>query len=234
MKLNLSKKELSITEILSYAWNFCKVNYKLLILILFLVYIPVFGIFWFFESPGAILVGILIGIIGTMGLAFAVDQKVKGKKVDYKSALSKSISRWPQVVVTSLIMGLLLIPLFILLIVPGIIFFLYWTFAAYAVLLRGKFGLDALKYSKSLVKGKWWYVFGFFFTVGLISIVITLPLELATEFLVLSSSQAAIPLILLSFIVTLLVEVYVITATVIFYLNLEHFRYKKEENLISL
>ncbi|MEK6925870.1 MAG: hypothetical protein AABW50_01185 [Nanoarchaeota archaeon] len=56
---------------------------------------------------------------------------------------------------------LALIGLFILLIIPGIIFMVFWIFASYA-LINEKLGIvDSLKKSKSIVKGRWWRTFGF-------------------------------------------------------------------------
>jgi hypothetical protein len=47
----------------------------------------------------------------------------------------------------------------LLLIVPGIIFSIYWIFALYVSIFRDINGTDALKYSKKLVEGKWWRIF---------------------------------------------------------------------------
>lgn len=57
---------------------------------------------------------------------------------------------------------LFLIGLFLLLIVPGIIFWVYWIFA-YCILYDQKAGIrESLKKSRLLVKGRWWKVFGYF------------------------------------------------------------------------
>ncbi len=46
----------------------------------------------------------------------------------------------------------------LLLIIPGIIFSVYYVFGAYATLFDGQRGLAALRYSKQLVKGRWWAI----------------------------------------------------------------------------
>lgn len=55
---------------------------------------------------------------------------------------------------TWIIYVVLIIPLFILLIIPGIIFSILWMFFIHSVLFRNKNYYSALEYSKSLVSGK--------------------------------------------------------------------------------
>ncbi len=60
----------------------------------------------------------------------------------------------------SLIVGLIVVGGFILLIIPGIIFGIWFTFIAQARVLDQKKGFSALGFSRSLVKGNWWGIFG--------------------------------------------------------------------------
>jgi hypothetical protein len=48
----------------------------------------------------------------------------------------------------------------LLLIIPGIIFGVYYSFAGWVLVFEGYKGRNALKRSKELVKGNWWGVFG--------------------------------------------------------------------------
>jgi len=66
---------------------------------------------------------------------------------------------WPYAWV-SVLTGLVIMAGFILFIVPGIIFAVWFGLAKYAAILDGKKGAEALKYSKSLVKGNFWPVLG--------------------------------------------------------------------------
>ncbi|MFH1327082.1 MAG: hypothetical protein ABIH59_03070 [archaeon] len=68
----------------------------------------------------------------------------------------------------------LLAILFILLIVPGIIFLVFWIFASYVLIKEDKGIWESLKKSKEIVKGKWWRTFGFVILISLISIVVSL------------------------------------------------------------
>lgn len=61
---------------------------------------------------------------------------------------------------TSILTGLVVMLGFMLFIIPGIIFAVWFGFAKFATLFDGKKGTDALGYSKSLVKGNFWPVLG--------------------------------------------------------------------------
>jgi hypothetical protein len=62
---------------------------------------------------------------------------------------------WPTIY-TSLLTGLVIFGGTVLFIVPGIIFSVWYVFSTYAVILDNKKGGVALKFSKSLVIGRWW------------------------------------------------------------------------------
>lgn len=62
---------------------------------------------------------------------------------------------WP-IIYTSLLVMLIILGGTILLIIPGIIFSVWYVFAYYAVIFEEKKGYEALKTSKALVTGRWW------------------------------------------------------------------------------
>ena len=66
-----------------------------------------------------------------------------------------------------------LIPLYILLIIPGIIFTVFWAFSSYILLSGNVRAWDSMKQSKALVKGRWWRVFGYGLLLLLIIFVIS-------------------------------------------------------------
>ncbi|MDP3793544.1 MAG: hypothetical protein Q8R07_02210, partial [Candidatus Uhrbacteria bacterium] len=78
---------------------------------------------------------------------------------DYKTALKASLSRWLPAIGTNIILGIFLVGLLLLFIIPGFIYSVFWGFATYAVILNDKSGREALRYSKSIVKGRWWKTF---------------------------------------------------------------------------
>jgi len=63
-----------------------------------------------------------------------------------------------QVIVVSLLTGILTLLWTLLLIVPGIIFSVYYSFSIYALVYENQTGMSALKRSHALVKNYWWAV----------------------------------------------------------------------------
>ncbi|MBI2128803.1 hypothetical protein HYU07_01055 [Candidatus Woesearchaeota archaeon] len=76
----------------------------------------------------------------------------------------------------ALVKGLALLALFILFVIPGIIFSVYWAFSSIALVGENKAIIESMKKSKEVVKGKWWSVFGylllFFLLISVISSVV--------------------------------------------------------------
>lgn len=73
----------------------------------------------------------------------------------------------------------------LLLIIPGIIFSIFYSFAVYAFFFEGLTGMEAIRRSVNLVKNYWWAVFGRFIVIGIalyIFIMITsIPLYFVDE-----------------------------------------------------
>lgn len=96
----------------------------------------------------------------------------------------------PAIVVTVLSMLAVLGGL-LLLIIPGIIFFVWFSFAIYAVSIHDKKPIEALKYSHSLVRGRWFSVFWrllapafvFILLTLVLQLLVTLPIDVANGFL---------------------------------------------------
>ena len=102
---------------------------------------------------------------------------INKKKVTVWESIKHALLTWDKAILTSLLAAIILIGLFILLIIPGIIYQTYYSFILFAVILKGKKYKKALDYSKSLVKGRWWRVFG---TLLIVSIGISLVAGIAS------------------------------------------------------
>lgn len=95
-----------------------------------------------------------IGIILTK-LVFSYDGK---KLVDSQKIQIESVQLVRPVVLVALIQLLITLGGFILLIIPGLIFSIWYSFAQIAAVLDGKKGMDALRFSKKLVTGRFWKI----------------------------------------------------------------------------
>lgn len=95
----------------------------------------------------------------TLALVHAIGKYLEIKQTDqwkehYVAALYKI---WPAFY-TSLLKGVIVFAGTLLLIVPGIIFSVWYAFILYGVLLADERGWQALESSKKLVQGRWWGV----------------------------------------------------------------------------
>ena len=101
--------------------------------------------------------------------------KKKGKKMTYDEVLSGAKNYFSKYLILMILMVLLLIPLFLLLIIPGIIFAVYWTLASYILIKENLSPWESMKKSKKLITGSWWLTVGIALVLILISIVVSIP-----------------------------------------------------------
>ncbi len=127
-------------------------------------------IFFAFLGFLLLLIALLAQIWGHVSLIYAVkDRKEKiGIIKAYKRAWPKILSYlW-----ISILVGLITFIGFIFLIVPGIVFAIWFSFAAFILVVEGAKGMSALLKSKEYVKGRWWPVFGRILFISLIASIV--------------------------------------------------------------
>ena len=187
----LSKKEMTIGQILNTSWRFFWDNWKPIALITIIVYIPL-NIFlgiggWFLvpaEGPEVLdgminfmrlnsMLELLLGVVATMAIAWLVKARIDKKKITFGEALKKSMSKWPAAIITTIVMGILVGLLTLLFIIPGLIFAIFWIFTIYVILFEDKWLFRAFKGSKEIVRGRWWKVLGFTIVFGVLSFIVS-------------------------------------------------------------
>ncbi len=177
-------------EIFKQAWEIYKSHFKTLITIslvpalamLILVIVFVGGIVGVtalkINLAAAGIAGILIGIAAYIFVIYlsvwaAVAQlqaiKDQAENIGFKEAYKRSRANINPFFFTGLLTGLAVIGGFILLIVPGIIFSLWFSQSPYIVVEEGLKNTAAMKKSKFYVKGRIGTVFGKLFYMGIIS-----------------------------------------------------------------
>jgi hypothetical protein len=173
----LDAKLLTLQEVLALSWTVWLRNFGVIALLMLLTAIPT-NLILEAVAPAAdatprdfgrfirvtMLLQLLLGSLSAMGIAYVVAEAVAGREVRFGAALKHAFSRWLAAVGTGFLENIILACLFLLLIVPGIIWLGYYTFSIYVVALRELAGKRALDYSKDLVRGRWWRVVGFVFT----------------------------------------------------------------------
>jgi uncharacterized membrane protein len=111
----------------------------------------------------------------------------------------------------------------LLLIVPGIIWGLYYSLFIYVVALRGLSGKQALDYSKAIVKGQWWRVFGYLLVINLLEAVAGV-IVVALFWFTPDNKMLSIA----SDTLTDLISALFLTMTIVFFLNNDSMRIRSE------
>ena len=93
-----------------------------------------------------------------MPIAVVAEGSINGEEIGFHQALRRSFSWWGRAILANLWATLKVLGLTLLLIVPGVVYLIYYTFVTNTVVLRGKSGKAALDYSENLVRGNWWKV----------------------------------------------------------------------------
>jgi ABC-type Fe3+ transport system permease subunit len=241
MKDIITNNQMSIYEIISRAKRIYSENFNAILYIILIIYIPInivlalipvedytelntyLRVFQMLEG--------LIGIIATMAIAFIVKHHVEGKKIGHKEALKESMQKWLAALGTSIIMGIFLFLLALLLIIPAIIFYVYWIFAIYVVLFYNKVGKKALDYSKEIVKGRWWTVFGYSLIFSIIGFLLAFMIGLFEAFIPSSLDMySKFTFLIIIYTVIDIVLAYMTVVLTIFFLN---FDATKKKEIIS-
>ncbi len=121
------------------------------------------------------LVGVLCAIIWELwvytALIFAV--KEHDQQINLKNLLLSVKDKVAPLFWVSLLSGLMVLGGFILFVIPGIIFAIWFCLARYVFAFEGKKGLMASWRSKELVRGYWWPVFGRLLAFMILSMVVS-------------------------------------------------------------
>lgn len=185
-----NKQPMLLGELMHNTWEMMKKNAKAIILLGAIVYLPLnalstilatrvesltpdnLGAFtWLFTGNLflALLLFALAGVLVPLGIVAIVRASIDGTTLTFQDALRAATNHWLVGIKTTLLMGILLIPLMFLLVIPAIIFAIFWAFAVYVVMDDKLSGYSALKYSKFVVQGHWWKVLGNLLIMGLVA-----------------------------------------------------------------
>ena len=106
----------------------------------------------------------LIFSVAMIAVVKSAERTVTKREISFAEALSEGLNRWPRYLWTGFLGGLIVFGLAVL-IIPGIIWAVYYMFLPYVVSVTSLFGKKALDYSKSLVQGRFWRTLGYFFVI---------------------------------------------------------------------
>ncbi len=195
-------EKLGFWEIFQYGWKIFWFKIKDILLICLFAYIPFavllvlilvnpspsnIGIndpeFYLFSI--LILIYVFFSLILAMSLAIITEKVVDQKDISWLSAVKDASSKWGRALLTVILASLIFLGLFLLLVIPSFVYSTYYAFIIPAIALREQFGKGALDYSKKLVEGQWWRIFGIqlglALSLGIISLVINISLGLISD-----------------------------------------------------
>ena len=127
----------------------------------------------YFSLPLSYLTTVLIlsimgGLLYLFVNASITAVSIKKSKFKFGDIVKFGSSSYLKYISLSLVSLIFLSGLFLLLIIPAIIFGIYWIFGIYVLLDEKKGILESLKRSREIVRGRWWKVFGYFILIVLI------------------------------------------------------------------
>lgn len=121
---------------------------------------------------------IITGILGILLLFFSafisvglINSSLKKGKFSFRELSKSGNKRYWSFILFSIVSGIFMILLFIALIIPGIIFSVYWCLSSYIFLDKKEGILKSLKQSRRMIKRRWWRTFGYALLIGLIVVV---------------------------------------------------------------
>lgn len=230
MFTEISEKEFGIGGILTKSWAVYCQEFKAIAMVTLPIYIPINIILYILNEYIGLkeyisivkIVEAFVGMISMMGVALIVENTIKNGncEISWREALRKAFSRWGSSVGTSMLTVLIIVGFMLLLVIPGVIWSLYYIFVMQVVILRGIAGKAALNYSKSLVKGRWWNVFWKLLVLGLINIAIGVTIGFCSVL-----APDVIGIIAETFF-NIVTAFYIVGTTIIF-LNLDYISQKK-------
>ncbi len=177
-----------IGQLFSESWEFFKTNLNKLILITLILMSPsilnqILSLIFGNKSNPVIgtimgllvLLSIVTGIWGTIALITFITEK--NPALTISEAYNKNVSLFWSYLWLSIVIGLIVLAGLILVIIPGIIWGIYFSLFSYILICEKIKGWAAAKKSKQLVKKYWWPVFGRVVLLSLIFIVLSLILS---------------------------------------------------------
>jgi len=193
-----NKKMSGIDDLVSGSVKLYKQHFKKFMLMMFVglaAYIPFYLISAWMVVNTSIVLGIILvalfvaaiialiyfGVRSQIGIYFILKNPTMGFKELFKNTRGIFWKFFGLSILTGILVSLWTL----LLIIPGIIFGIFYSFALYLLVFEDVKGLNAVKRSQALVTGYWWAVFGrtaFMILVAMLaSFVLSLPFVFLSE-----------------------------------------------------
>lgn len=155
-------------ELITKSWQLYTKNFKLLMQIIFWLLIPTsllsilptfkLGLISIPINVFLVLTYIILSLWISIVLIIVLRQLEAGQKIDLKSIYRESYAKILSYLWVNILVGIVVLFGFLLLIVPGILFAVWFSMAIYVLIFEGVRGTKALSQSKALVANYFWAV----------------------------------------------------------------------------
>ena len=127
------------------------------------VYLPFFAnntrTAWFLWLTGVVrILDLFVGLFVMIAAILAIAKVVDGKKVEVSKIFKTAWKNYWKLLLFSLVVGLVCLLGFALLIIPGIILVVWFTFSRFIIIEKGMGIKESLLKSRAMVKGRFWKV----------------------------------------------------------------------------
>ncbi len=162
----------------------------------------------------------LVAGIAALATVYIVVNTLNGKApMPLKESISLAYKRFGTYVGTGILQDIITFALILLFIIPGVIWLVYYAFMSQVIALTDYKWKGALNYSKSVVKGNWWKVFGNLVALSLVPLVIYFCMSFPYRYLIKSKPELDALIILINVISNVLSSFVSVGATIL-YINL--------------
>jgi len=161
------------------------------------------------TNPAVLFSASILGLLNAVIYLFvaiasivAIKRVLEGGVLSFSESYSQVKSKLLKFALVNLLRGIILLFGFLFLIIPGVIFFVWFMFAHFEVVLTGAGIRESLSRSKALVAGKFWKVLGRLVVFGLFQILVQtfltiLPLNIGSLISPLLGILFILPILLL-------------------------------------
>ena len=219
-------KDVTFGNLWNESIDFFKKNFLVLFLVgFFLYFIPRFYIGYnnFIIDPreftdNSQLIAMIISLAATsvfsaiLTVTVAYSIKIRKRALTFGEVLSGASKYYINAVILSIILAVALVFLFMLLVIPGIIFLIFWVFSLYVLVLEDTKIIESMKKSMEVVSGRWWNVLFMIvfvlFVMWFINVVLLIALNLFNFFGLFGGSSFLITTNLISMITTLFSSIF--------------------------
>jgi len=143
-------------ELLKNSWKLFKEKWKKMFPLLAIEAIPLLVYSYYGDN----FVLFVISFIVSVWIGLSILYILKDDSIDYSKALKLGWEKISSGIWIAILNLVAILGGLILLVIPGIIFMIWFYFSQYILIFEDKKGKEALIASKKLVKGNWWNVFG--------------------------------------------------------------------------